>query len=66
MADKIRLSLILRLLSSVSPRFNQVWGTLLDDLEEAIGEEEGIDEEERMEVLGGVSKLRMAGRDRRV
>ena len=33
---------------------------LLDDLETAIAEEEGIDEEERQEVLGRVSRLREA------
>lgn len=35
-----------------------VWGLLLDDLETAIQEEEGLDDEERQEVLGGVSRLR--------
>lgn len=38
----------------------QVWGTLLDDLEAAIVEEEDIDEEERIEVLNGVERLRLS------
>ncbi|ORY55549.1 hypothetical protein BCR35DRAFT_310051 [Leucosporidium creatinivorum] len=36
----------------------EVWGMLLDDLQSAIEEEEDLDEEERSEVLGGVSRLR--------
>ena len=36
----------------------EVWGLLLDDLEASIAEEEGMDEEEREDALGGVARLR--------
>ena len=39
----------------------EVWGLLLDDLEAAITEEDGLDDEERAEVLGGVHRLRQTG-----
>lgn len=36
----------------------EVWTILLDDLQTAIEEEDSLDDEERREVLGGVSRLR--------